>query len=397
MLVARHWGSEAALTDALALAGVACAMIVLNRRLDRPLWRIDRSSVTGAALCAIVFALVIPIAGSYHTGTRFKTVSADIDVRLAHWNEALTMMTPDLSTSMFGMGLGRYPDTFFWKNTHGETPGSYSYVLEGRGNQVLRLGTAQYARGYGEPIRMLQHVAVRPGQRYRLALDIRRSDPEVKFSMMVCERWLLYPRNCAQPPLKLEAADGAWHHYEVELASQGLGRGTLLRAPTQLEMATYGKAGFLDVDNVSLVSVGGTDNLVHNGSFSAANDNWFFSSDRNHFPWHAKNFLVNTYFETGWLGLGAIGVLIVYLAGLLTMRALHGELEAAVSLAALSGFLLVGLFDSLFDVPRLTLVFFLVACSACMLPAKAVRQRRRVRRDSQVADAVAEPAAENVA
>ena len=42
---------------------------------------------------------------------------------------------------------------------------------------------------------------------------------------------------------------------------------------------------------------------------------------------------------------------------------------ALATLAALLGFLIVGLFDSLLDVPRLTLLYFLVLFSTLLEPA----------------------------
>jgi hypothetical protein len=86
--------------------------------------------------------------------------------------------------------------------------------------------------------------------------------------------------------------------------------------------------------------------------------------------WHVKNFAVNTYFEQGWIGVAAMVLLLLFLGGDLAIRGLHGETMAALGLAALAGFLMVGMFDSLFDVPRLTLAFFLVAFAAVMRPAK---------------------------
>ena len=374
-LIALHWGGTDAAIGTLPVLALAGVLIALNRLPAVPVWQAGKATLAGSVLCAIVFAVTIPIAGSYYTGSRFATVGADIGVRLGHWSEALAMRDSGLRTSVLGMGLGLYPATYYWKNTHGETPGSYGFVVDGGRNQLLRLGPAQYADNAGDVLRMLQHVALEPGTRYRLAYDLRRTDARAYFSAAVCERWLLYPQNCVEPAIKMQAADGAWHRHEVEIVSGKLGRPGVFSAPVQLEMSALGR-GFMDVDNVSLVPVGGGADLVRNGSFSSANDYWFFSSDRNHFPWHVKNFWVNVVFEQGWAGLAAVVLLLGYVAGSLAARALHGELPATVHLAALVAFVLVGLFDSLFDVPRLTLIFFLVASAACLLPPRQRRKRR---------------------
>jgi hypothetical protein len=369
--VAWHWGGDAALGDAALLIALALALAVVNRFLPQPMFSLNRQTLTLAFFCAIVFATLIPIAGSYYLGARFATVGDDFSVRLRHWSEAVDMMNPDWQTSAFGMGLGRYPDTYAWKNEHGEMPGSFSYETENDGsNLFLRLNGPQYAIGYGEVLRMLQHVKLNGARRYLLSVDVKRTRANAGLTMAVCERWLLYPQNCISAPLKLQGADGAWRHYEVALEAGALAKPSgMLHTPTQLEISTDGANAAVDIDNLSLRDPASGTELIRNGSFSYANDYWFFSSDRNHFPWHVKNFVVNTFFEQGWVGLIAMAMLLCYVAGDLTARGLHGETEAGIYLASLAGLMVVGLFDSLFDVPRLTLLFFLLITAAVMRPA----------------------------
>jgi hypothetical protein len=379
-LVALHWGGGRALGDALIACGAAAALIAVNRLPARPLWEMSRPTLTAGLFGAIICATMIPVAGSYYTGERFSTVGSDIDVRLRHWQEALDMMTPTATTSILGMGLGRYPETYFWNNNHGELPGSYSFQTEASGNRMLRLGSPKYDIGYGEVLRMLQRVDLRPGHRYRLGMDVLRQRNETGVTLAICERWLLYPQNCVQAPFKLGPVDGKWQHYEGDLDAGALGGGSVMRLPTQLELSAYGANATVEVDNVSLVDLASGTELVRNGSFSQVNDYWFFSSDRNHFPWHIKNFFVNTFFEMGALGMLSLGLLLGYAAVKLALRGVQGDLSASVALAAMTAFLMVGLFDSLFDVPRLTLVFFLVILGALLIPArKRTRVRKRVR------------------
>jgi len=365
-LIAYHWGGNEAIPAIALLIGVAIVIAIALRLVPRSAIRLERNTAGFAAFCAIVFATVIPVSSSYYLGSRFSTVSDDLSVRLSHWHEAIDMMTPQASTTMFGMGLGRYPDTYFWSNTHDETPGTYSYGEEGN-RAYLRLRAPQYAIGYGEVIRMLQHVDLTPNSAYKLAFDIRRTDGNTEFGLSVCERWTLYPQNCINAPVHLMPADGNWHHYELTWNSGALGRRVgLLPMPTQLEISCYGANSYLDVSNLSLTDAASGTELIRNGSFAHGNDYWFFSSDRNHFPWHIKNFFINEYFETGAIGLITMTILICYVAIHLLMRGLRGDLPAAAYLASLAGCMIVGLFDSIFDVPRLTLLFFLLIFTACL-------------------------------
>jgi hypothetical protein len=388
-LVASHWGGSPALFDAVVLVGLAGAALAANRAVPRPLLRLDRASLTLTLFCAIAFATVIPVSSSYYLGARFATVGDDLGVRIRHWREAVDIMDTGLGTSLFGMGLGRYPEAYGWKNTHSELPGAYSYEKE-NGNLFLRLGAPQYAAGYGEVLRLLQHAPVQAGKTYRLSVDVRGAQSGAGVSIALCERWMLYPQNCVNAPLHLARAGAAWNHYEAEMKMARLGGAGLLAPPVQLELSIAGAGPMVDVDNLSLREVGSGAELLRNGAFSNANDYWFFSSDRNHLPWHVKNFVVNTFFEQGWLGVAAMSLLLLYLFADLAMRGLHGEDAAGISLAALAGFLMVGLFDSLFDVPRLTFVFFMVVFAAVMRPARTHaseaspvgRRRRPVRRQA---------------
>lgn len=367
-LVAYHWGGADAIPAIATLLAIAIIAAIALRFVPRSAIRLERNTAGFAAFCAIVFATVIPVSSSYYLGSRFSTVSDDLSVRLSHWHEAIDMMTPQLSTNLFGMGLGRYPDTYFWSNTHDETPGTYSYGEEGT-RAYLRLRAPQYAIGYGEVIRMLQHVDLTPNSAYKLAFDVRRTDNNTEFGMSICERWMLYPQNCVNAPVHLVPADGNWHHYELTWNSGALGRRVgFLPMPTQLEMSCFGANSFLDVSDLSLTDAATGAELIRNGSFAHGNDNWFFSSDRNHFPWHIKNFFINEYFETGVFGLIAIILMIAYVAVHLLTRGLRGDLPAAAYLASLAGCMIVGLFDSIFDVPRLTLLFFLLIFTACLRP-----------------------------
>ncbi|HSY27145.1 MAG TPA: hypothetical protein VK832_06565, partial [Burkholderiaceae bacterium] len=369
-LVAFHWGGNPAISDILILIALVLGVIAVNRLLPQPVWHFSRHTMTFVFFCMIVFATAIPIASSYYLGTRFSTVNDDLSVRVRHWREALSMMTPDWETSVFGMGLGRYPETYFWKNTHDEIPGTYSYETE-KDDLFLRLGAPQYAIGYGEALRILQHVDVNPDRHYRLSLDVRRPSGNEGISISICERWLLYPQNCVGAPVKLMPADNAWHHYDLPWNSGHLGEHPWFSPiPIQLEISSYGSDSYLDVDNISLLDTESGAELVRNGSFTHGNDFWFFSSDRNHFPWHIKNFFVNTFFELGWMGLISISLLIVYVTGNLIFRGARGEQTAGIFLASLAGCLVVGLFDSLFDVPKLTLLFFLVIFVATLRPIK---------------------------
>ncbi|HEY1042874.1 MAG TPA: hypothetical protein VGE60_03340 [Telluria sp.] len=366
--VAHHWGGVEAAPPALAVAALAVTIVAASQVMPRTLWQ-PRSAITGTLFFAVVLATMIPAAASYYLGTRFATTANDLSLRVRHWTDSLAMRDRGLRASLFGMGLGSYPSTYFWRSSSGDAPGQFSFVDTGAAERFLRLGVGRYRAGYGEALRMLQRVDAPGGGRYLFTADIRRGSARTSLQAGVCERWLLYPQNCSWAHIRLGPASQEWRRYSVVLravpASTAIG---ILQPPTQLELAAVGSEGWIDIDNVSLVNLGTREELVRNGAFSRAIEGWFFSSDRSHLPWHAKNVMVHTVFEMGWAGLAAAVLVLAAAAGVLGRRALRGELAALVYLAALTGFLMVGMFDSLFDVPRLTLAFFLVLAVACATP-----------------------------
>lgn len=377
--VAQHWGGNSAAPPALMLGALAVTLVAIGQLAPRKMWE-PRAALTGTLFFAVVLATLIPAAASYYLGTRFATTAGDLQHRLRHWNNSLEMMDKDLPARLFGMGLGSYPDTYFWRNASGEMPGRFVFADSGEANRFLQLGVPRYQAGYGEVLRMLQRVDAPPGGRYLFSVDIRRGNPKTLMQAAVCERWLLYPQNCSPANFRMSPALGEWQRYSVILKPvPGNKAISLLRPPVQLELAAVGPEGALDIDNVSLVDLRTNQELVRNGGFSRASEGWFFSSDRSHLPWHAKNAVVHTVFETGWAGLGAACLVLLAGGSTLARRALRGETHALIYLAALAGFLVVGLFDSLFDVPRLTLAFFLVFLVGCARPRSALHAKPAAR------------------
>jgi hypothetical protein len=391
--ISYHWSGAAALRPAGFVIALALTLIAINARAN--LWHIERSSVALAASTAIALALMIPFSASYYALERFGSSRSDLDDRVRHWTQVLGIMDRDLQTQALGMGLGKFPVTYRWRNPLGELPASMSYLDESNQdansnlgsdpeidhdirNRYLRLFAPQYPAGYGEVLRLLQRLPIRPDTDYLLTFDARRQDERSGLNIAICERLLLYPKNCLPtPPFALPPGPD-WQHHTLRLASSTLGAASWpARAPIQIAIAVGGDHGFVDIDNISVREGMTGVELIRNGTFSNGNDGWFFSSDRHHLPWHAKNMALNLYFELGWLGVLSFFSLFFCTIVHLLVQAGRGSIHAASYLAALVGFQMVGLFDSLLDVPRLALLFYLVLLFALMLPARPRTQQLR--------------------
>ncbi|MBV7534749.1 hypothetical protein KW842_03115 [Duganella sp. sic0402] len=312
--------------------------------------RLSRTLLAGL----LVLSAAVPVYHGYYVGERFSTIAGDWQHRLRHWRQVLGMMNGALSTAVFGMGLGSFPATYFWHNPQRELPPSYQFVDDGS-NRHLRLAAGEYAAGYGELLRMLQAVTLRPHTRYLLSVEVRNFGKPGFLHIGLCQRHLLYPQSCVATPLRQISSAPDWGLYQYTIDSGLLGADKL---PVKLEMAAEGQRVVLDIDNISLRAFPDGAELLRNGSFEDANRHWFFSSDRNHLPWHIKNLALNLYFELGSLGLIAYGMMMLSAVSALLQP------RDAPWLAALVAFQVVGLFDSLIDVPRITLLSTLLLCAA---------------------------------
>jgi len=239
----------------------------------------------------------------------------------------------------------------------------------------LRLSAGRYAAGYGELLRIWQTVPLIAGREYYLSVDVRTASPMAFVHLRLCERQLLYPIHCIAVPLQRLTTGPDWQRLAMNFNAGKLGSRA---APVRLELAVEGQNAVVELTSASLRLLPDDRELLLNGDFSQANDYWFFSSDRHHLPWHIKNLALNLYFEMGWTGLLAALVLVFSAGAQLLVRAFaQREFAAAAWLAALAGFQVVGMFDSLVDVPRIALLCMLVVGAASLRPCQVLPSIKR--------------------
>jgi hypothetical protein len=315
-----------------------------------------RRAAAIATLTALTLAVALPVFRGEFSQARLSQVANDLRVRENHWSDALRIRDTDLTTAVLGMGLGRYPETHYWRSAESNRSAAYRIETEGS-NAFLRIGS-------GNAVYLEQFVAVEPRRNYLLSLDVRSHQPGSRITVPVCEKWLLTSYNCAWQSFDLGNETGKWQHYEKRIASDKMADGHwFARRPVRLTLYNSSGRAAVDVDNVRLASEDGAD-LLNNGDFGRGLDRWFFSTD-SHLPWHIKNLPLSVLFDQGWFGVLAFGLLAVLAVWRAARDAWQGSLGAGAVLAASTGFLLVGAFDSLVDTPRFLLLFLLLAWFAC--------------------------------
>ena len=323
-----------------------------------------RRMLIASVIAGIALVVIVPIlAGSYAQG-RMAKINEDFATRRAHWADARRMMDSSGLAAAFGMGLGRYPEIYFWRNQENTVPATYQISQEGT-NAFLRLGA-------GDSLYFEQLVDVQSGTRYELSFDARLVQGAGGITIPLCEKWMLYSFNCLWNTYRLKPDVPGWQHISTVLDTSTIGVGRWYqKRSVKLTLFNGTAKSVIDVDNVHLVNAAGID-LIGNGDFSSGMDQWFFATD-NHLPWHVKNLWVHLFFEQGVLGVVAVGGLLLLALGKLTRRAMSGDLFATAMLSGLSGLLVVGIVDSLVDVPRHALLLYFLAGLSFFLIEKPTR------------------------
>lgn len=353
-LVTLFWSEGRGLT-----AGVLGSVVVLSPLLPvsaKPAlcWRPSVAMTVRMVFGLGILLAIVLVTGTYYASERVGTAAKDLQDREAHWALGASLPVGGLERWL-GIGTGQYAERYFWSARQGTLPGNHRIVID-EGTRYLRLGGPTHVLGFGELYRVSQRV--RPGLVAPFTISMRaRSVAGGHVHVELCRKHLLYDGGCSVAELSVPAG-AEWTELTLMLPAGGLGDAGLLPRMTMFSLANA-DSHVLDVDDVSLIDAQGR-SLLRNGDFAAGSDFWFFSSDRHHLPWHAKNLWLHYFIEQGILGLAAFSVMFALALYRVTLgRARRDELALPLA-AGLIAFGVVGLFDSLVDAPRMSVLLFLL-------------------------------------
>lgn len=369
--ITEYWGGVPDPGPAISVAVAAAIAMVAAALLRRSPW--SASPVAHGAIAAglLLVALVVGVfSGGSYMGDRLTTLREDVAVRADHANRALALRHGD-SDTWFGRGLGRYVASLFMSGRPEDQTGTVSWRKGPEGLTML-LTSGKHILGWGEVFRVSQRIDP-PGLRPVVRARIRAETP-LHLLGEVCEKHLLYNGRCVSALLKLSDSTQGWRNVEWPLDGElppDPGSPLTPRFIT-FSLALETPASLVEVASVDLIGADGR-SLLHNGDFRDGGARWFFSSDRHHMPWHAKNVGIHLLVEQGWLGFVSVA-----LAGLLavwrtTLGRLRGHPLAPAIVGGLAGVLAVGSGDSLFDMPRVAFIVWLPIAMALLLRPAATR------------------------
>lgn len=356
-LVANHWGGTPALIDITIALAVLAGFAIWGIRSKQPIWPTGwRNQVIAFAGAVALAAMVAIFSGGAYMGDRFSTSERDFKGRLQHWQAGLDLLrTP--ADWLFGKGLGRFPESFFFGAPGNEFPGGYQVRREAE-NNFLTLTGARFQNGRGDLLRISQRIGPVPAGHYVLEFDMRVRG-QVALGFEICSKHLLYAEACFGKYFNA-VGDESWQHQKLDLNGRQFSGGTWY-APQFIvfSFALHNSGKHVDVDNLVLSDPQGRQ-LLANGNFSDEMARWFFTSDHHHMPWHMKSLFFHVFFEHGVLGLSALLTLVAVavMRSFAGIRSHHPYTPAMA--AGIIGYMVVGLFDSLLDVPRVAFLFLLL-------------------------------------
>ncbi len=366
-VVAFHWGGIGAFWDSVVVLVGALALAMHNSGAAKTWIPVAaQTRVVWLGVLVLIAGSVAVFSGGAYMGDRFATTSSDLDLRTRHWSEGVGMLHGSADWT-FGKGLGRFPSSYFFNVPDGVFPGSFSLQSDGQ-RQFLSLAGPSYSTSWGDLFRVAQRVPAEPGV-YTALLDVR-TPRKIELHLEVCEQHLLYNGECAAGSVAVPEAPG-WQRVSVVLDGRRMYRGPWY-APhlAFFSMSVESSKQSLDIDDVVLIGPDGS-NILRNGTFADGMARWIPISEKFHLPWHIKNLALNLLFDQGMVGLVLFACLLVAALWRVAFgTARHHRLAPALA-AALAGFVVVGAFDSLLDVPRVAFLFYLLLlASFSVLPAR---------------------------
>lgn len=382
--VVSAWAGVLAVTWAWAggIATERAAMVVLPALVGvmvlsmapRGVWPDDLRWQGQLALTLVGGMAVIAVfGGGAYMADRLQGASQDSQGRLSHWRQSLGLLRTE-AQSTWGLGLGRYLAQQAVSGVPEFQTGDYRLVDEGQGRWLL-LTSGSHVQGWGEIFRVSQRIEVPPPGPLRVRLRAR-ADAPLTLHVEVCEKHLLYSEICKVANQTVATGPQGWQQLDLELKGVPITGGPWY-APrfVAFSVGIASVAGRVDLDDIALSTFDGRD-LLRNGNFDLGMSRWFFSSDRHHMPWHAKNLAVHLWVEQGLVGLAAFGLAVAGALGRCLFGASGRHPSAPVLAAALVGVLIVGMVDSVLDMPRVAFVVLLLTAVALSLPSRGPAGRQ---------------------
>ncbi len=308
-------------------------------------------------ITGLLIVSLIPVISGNYIQSRFATTASDFMHRIDHWQKTVGIMDNNWNTQLFGMGKGAFPRTYFWEYPTDTPPATVQHQTEGV-NGFLRFGKS----GSQGNLFLRQRFTILEEGPYHLSLDLRPlTKKPTRLLIEICERLIFQAyRECRWLGINTQSDPQQWVNFNNKLNINGLGESYWYGSrPVEISILNRGLGEGIDIDNIQISTPSGRQ-LLANGDFNSGLEHWVISFG-DHLAWHIKNAWVDVFFESGIIGLLLFMTLSLTLLFNLIQRLKKRDQLPLLILPAFVGFLIIGLFDSLFDEPKLGILFFLLS------------------------------------
>lgn len=368
VLVAVHWGGPAAGPAAGTGAVLGLALLPLCRIVPGGLWRGDGSRLLAAVAVIGLAGVVTAAANSYFAQVRIANTPGDVESRQTHWSDDISLPRSPADW-LLGLGPGSFREAYFWRAPPRFMPGRVIWTARD-GTPHLNLSGPVRLVGWGEMFRISQRVDADVPTPVTARFRVRGAGmPEgwrLPLHLEICRKHLIYNEQCV---VGLAVVTAAAEDYVVKFGNAGeLGSPQALGMPrpTRFAFGLDSIGGHLDILSMQVDDANGRP-LLRNANFTDGMQWWFLSSDRYHLPFHAKDLWLHFLVEQGLLGVAAITLLLLLTGLWLAVGPGARHPLAAPLLVGLTGFVVVGIADSLLDSARLVTLSVFVAGFALAL------------------------------
>jgi hypothetical protein len=270
-------------------------------------WRRWGRWIPAAALLGLAAAVVLPIALTGFARERIERSVQDLQVRQAHWMDAIALRPEGWVNSLFGVGLGRFPEAHYWGSREPARAATLHLRRDGD-RRFLSLGP-------GSPTYVEQWVDQPGAVPLTVTMTLRTREGTAAVGVTLCEKWLLTSARCETARVVAEGAPaepgarpgsagkvgaapagGPWLTGRAVLQGFEPAPGRPLKFTLMLPTA----GAPVEVASVSVQTPDGGE-LLRNGDFASGLARWFWSTDVDP-PWHIHSLPVALWFDLGWVG-----------------------------------------------------------------------------------------------
>ncbi|MDX2367869.1 MAG: VanZ family protein [Colwellia sp.] len=333
-------------------------MMTSKKVIDKG-WKILFSGLI--TIIAILW-LSLPFMFDTMLSQRLEQSSTSTNSRVDLWAYTIEMVEGGSNSQLWGNGPGSFPyNMYINQKVDGKEQAQHTLMME-TGNKFLRLTS-------GDNIYTSQYVSLDLVEDYRLRFKARNTSSNANLTLSLCETWIIDSVRCLPSNFNISAGE-SWRDYErsisiTRLLSTFLSNNNSIGRPIALSIHSSSSGNYVDIDDITLLDSQGN-NLLENGSFQSKKEHWYFSVD-NHTLWHSFNLFVGVYHDFGAVFMILLTILITLSISRLAVLVFCGQQLPLLFLVSITGFLGIGMIDSSFDAPQISLLLYLLIFSTNLM------------------------------